>query len=509
MVRSISVRKRIGLILCAFLAACTGEGSVRVVLDTPEGLGLSPLDGRLASVTLLVDGPGGSTRQTRPASDHGPAEPIDLGELEVQDGVRLGLIASGQSGQVLGFGRAGAAIDVAADARTDVRIRVRRPFTYVAGGPHVKVLDATAEPGQAFESWIDPGRATTSVAATPDGADLVVAGATLVLVSTSTHLVRDDVPAVTLSPDALRAAVAPGSRHAVVLHGGATPGLSVVDLAALRAGDGSAVVFVAIPQAGAVSVTDTTAFVLVNATSACAGTSSVRKISLAAPDEPPDPATIALAGTARDVAVDAEGALLALATCAGLELKRVDDDTSVGMAPVPDPTTVAIAGGRAWAFGRVVTPNAAHMAYGWIGLDGSAPMVVDLPATTLSQSFPLEEAPGQAVAYTFTLDSDGIAADDLEVLPEDGRLAVLAHTTYHADRQDVCIDVFCLEQLKVPEADIDTWEYWLVDPTSNVIVQQSRMKCQYQEVAGAPMSCMDDVGEEFQPTRLAVLYGDR
>src|SRR5687767_7523948 len=105
------------LAAAAVLGACT-NGSVRIVVDTPEDPALDPADDRLATITLRAEVDGQEAVVNTRSAD-GRADGLDLGRVPLGQGVTLSLSAFGAAGQLIGYGRA-LPLDVELGADVDV-----------------------------------------------------------------------------------------------------------------------------------------------------------------------------------------------------------------------------------------------------------------------------------------------------------------------------------------------------------------------------------------------------
>lgn len=498
------------LALATALAGCGDDlGAVRIRIETPSEPALSPVDGRVDSLTLVVEADGlPAESRTRSALDR--AEGIDFGEVPIRDGVRLTLFASSAAGSVLGYGRA-APIDVGATETIEVPVRLRRPFTFVAGGGDLKAFDPTLEPGQTYVSAI--GLASpTAVATTPDGAEvLAIAGGALVIASTADHRPLG-FAALPLEPGATDLAVTSDSRWALVVHGAGAGGVTVVDLGALRSG-GMFSTFVPIPGADVVAVAGGLAWVLVDAatTDDCAGASSVVPIDVPVARSG---VAIPLGTPARDLAVDARTGTLVVAVPCRDALSRFDVSGDTGtltdLLAVSDPTTVAISAGRAWTMGHVTAPGSARLILGSVGIDGAAPSTIELDIAEERARSNEFSSPGQSAEVRVT--ADLVVAYDLAVLPDQAHVAVLLGATYHSDQAGDFLGTPI-----IPAIDIVTYEVQVLDVATAIPLQRMRTWCDISWADNAILfdfSCTNAPGQDqaqppYIPAHVAALYGER
>jgi hypothetical protein len=463
---------------------------------------------------------------TRDLPPDGDARAVSFGEVAVGAGVRVSVHALTAAGRLVGYGRTSTPLEVSTSEAIEVPIRLRRPYAYVSGGASLAVFDTTVEPGAPFAAQIAAVQQPQAVAATPDGAELVVvAGGMLGLVSTSTHA-RSGAAPIALAPGVTELAVSPDSRWAVALHAdaGAATGVSIVDLAALRGG-ATAPTFAAVEAPGAVAVTADTAYVLAFASRPgpppdfaedCSRPSRIVPVPLASPASP-RPA-IAIAGAARDLTADPRGEALFVAQTCQNSVTRVATDgaSQLRVITVPGPTVVAVAGARVWAVGATAGEGGVRLVLATATASGAQPSRLDFPATQeLAQTDDLAED-GQIAEVR--LDADRLEALGLSVLPDARHVALLVHASYHGDEvvRPILVDGEIVEQVILPAIDIDTTEYQLVDVTTGVAAQRLRTSCAIDWERGVAFldewSCAALPGQEsaapgFVARQVAVLYG--
>jgi hypothetical protein len=510
-VASILMRRWVVLGALVGGVACADDGAVRLRLVGPEVAELSPLDDRLASLTLIIEADG---RPPEVVTRDLGGSPLELGEVPVGDGVRISLLGTSSSGRMVGFARTAAPLSVSASEVVEVSLQLRRPFAYVAGGTRLWSMDTTVEPGAVYGTSLEVPDPPVALAPTPDGREVVVvADSTVSLLSTSNHQV-DDASVALIDGGAHDVAVSPDGRWAVVTH---TDGVTVVNLDALRGGIPQAT-FVTVDSPGAVAVTTDTAFVLTDAAArdSCGTASGILPISLA----DATPGTAKPLGTpARDLAVDGRGRVLVAAPCRD-QVLLVDLvlDATTDLLEVPEAASVAVAGGRVWASGRVVARDGAHNVLVSADLSGANRSRIDFPPSEAKvQSDDLTE-PGQSQEARLT--ADDVDPYDLAVLPDGAHVVVLSYGRYHADEVVRTVVVLGIEsdEVIVPALDAETWEYVLVDATSGAAVQRMRTRCTVEWEAGVAFldnwSCArgpdeDSSAQSFEPTHIGVLYGER
>ena len=108
----------------AGVSSCTQDASVRIRISAPEDSMLSPLDDRLALVSMQVSGPDFATLiQSRPVVR---GQAIDLGEVPFADDLSIAIMASDSAGRMLGYGRSDGPVSVDEGKDTEVSVRLRR-----------------------------------------------------------------------------------------------------------------------------------------------------------------------------------------------------------------------------------------------------------------------------------------------------------------------------------------------------------------------------------------------
>lgn len=534
--------------LWAAVACGGGDGRVDLQFDLPEKEELSPIAGdRLTDITLIAwDQDGNQSSATYPVGDPGP---IELGRLPVGAEVTLGVELRAASSRLIGFGRSQGAVAVDADEPVVVPISVRRPFVYVPGGgidlfgtitPTLATFDSTLDPGNEeladYKGTIGAGMTATASAATSDGRELIVVGESgpaglLRLMSTSSHE-PTQVDAAAIAARPVDVAVTPDGSYAIVAHDGPDGGVSVVDLGQLRggAGDGAAV-FAPLGSVGAVAVSGDRATGLgyalidraprrvdlsnldVNALRAfrtdrlgCApAASSLVIVPLSDPGTPR--VEHALGGPVQDIAVSADGATIALADACNDAVRTVNPDSGAvaDLAALADATTVAIHGGRVHAAGTLVVGGAATIQILSLDFDGEIAGRVTLP-TRQERSVLLDlSLPGQSTEIAVAADT--AIAYELAVAPDSAHVALLVEAYHHADAVT-----------NLPEIEIDTYEYLLVNLSSGAQIHRVRNYCLVSQLSGSEfeLECastpeQDAIPNEgmYIPLSLSVLYGDR
>lgn len=180
------------LSLLALLGGCKSRGSVTITMELPAAQELNPMaDTRLASFSLIVSDTHGNVQKINtvpytPGSNH-----LDIGELPVGDIGQLSLVGYSDTNQVLAYSQS-SGFDVGAYDNIFVSLPLRKPYTYIAGGPSISVFDTTQAHALDVVSPIEinsPGQTTSAVATTPDGRYVLAAVADPVTPNASTLLI--------------------------------------------------------------------------------------------------------------------------------------------------------------------------------------------------------------------------------------------------------------------------------------------------------------------------------
>jgi hypothetical protein len=492
------------------LAACPAchDGRVTLDLDVPTAPQLDPLlDADLLTLDGIVDGENVYS-STIDVPERGA--PLHFAEVPVRDDVWFELSASTIAGRVVGFGRSSESFDITDDDDVRVPIRVRKPMAYLAGADALVVVDGTGEPGEDYVSMVPTGAPVRAVAATRDGAELVVATPTSVrLLSTLTHAATSsDVPLVA-EPREL--AISADGRWAAVSHQAMPQGVSIIDLQALREGTAIAPTFVPIDRPGAIAIGGGVVWVLVNPIDSlfCSGTSSVVSVSL---DAPSASTAIPLVGRSGTLTADPDsGAALVAIGCAD-QIVAID-------APGGEPHTifaspglgsVTVANGRVWTTGTVNGVDA-HLTLTDFNLDGSDPHTVELPTTEEHAVATALEESGQDGQIRLTADLHTAFA--VSVLPDGAHVAIVDIAAYIGLASG---DAGGGRPI-IPDMQMITNEYQLVQLDTGLSAQRLRLACEISWDPGALLDSFrcatapgqDEAPAPFAASDLSVLYGSR
>ncbi len=519
------------IVVIAGAAACTGgDGGVDVVFLLPaeEQTNLSPLVG-LAEITLETSSDGQPTRsETRRFLEDD--DRLDMGSIDVGTGISLAVRLRSATQRLIGYGRSPTTFDVTPEDSVEVPVRVRRPFVYVTGpASGIATFDSTLESSvTAYQSSIGTEGMATVAVGSSDGAEIWVATSNgdsnaLIAISTADHQ-RAAVEPVPLRAPAVDAAVSADSRWLVLAHSGEAGGVSIVDLQRAREGQGQAT-FVALGNVGRVAIgpaagAGESAFALLDAAPepGCeAPASSIVELALAdgamLMTEPLDqPARDFAAATHERVLVIADGCENRL-----LRLRPGDDVGRSVLTMLPAASAVAIWERRVWAIGTIAAAGdrAAKPILVSIALDGKGERRVELPA--VEEQAVSREIVGEGQQAGQRMGADGLDVYDLAVVPGAEHIAVLARAYFHGNEFfDPLLGVV------IPEMEMLTHEYLLIDTANASIAHRLRTRCQLVwsqnpfpvlDRWGCGQSPEQDVPaaevDEFVPVHVSVLYGSR
>ena len=242
------------LSLIALPGGCKSNGQLTIQLDLPSNHDvLSPMaDTRLSSFSLVVRSETGEVEKisTVPLDSSSGTLAItgslSVGEVPVGLAGTLSLIGYSATNQVLAYGEVGP-LDISATGEQAVVLALRKPLTYISGGPEILVFDTSRSHANDLIPAVTldgTGQASTAVATTPDGRYILAAVADrsptaptgappkLIIFNTSTHLESRSV-ILTHRPEYL--SVSPDGQWAVI-SSTADNWVTIVDLHYLLAG---------------------------------------------------------------------------------------------------------------------------------------------------------------------------------------------------------------------------------------------------------------------------------
>ncbi len=515
--------------LCALhlLFACESEGAVEFAFLLPEDAALAPESDNLASVTLVTyasDAPPRS--ETRRIQDR--SQPLDIGRIEVADGVSFAFELRSPTLRLLGYGRSANPVDIEPYEVVNVPIMVRRPFVYVTGGTGLATFDATLDQSSpSYRGTIGLPVSPAVSVPTHDGANLAVVaqsgtGSELLLVSTATHQSLEITP-VLLASSPTDAAVSPDNQYVVIAHGGGG-GLSIVDLESARQGE-SAVDVVPIGAVGAVAIGARApvarAVALVNrATSPdCAGAPNSSIVVVSLENASQVGSTIDYGGPVHDLAVSADGSMAVLAdACNGLlvAVPLAEGGKPSTLTELPAASAVAVIEDRVWGVGTLPPSGTAsrRLSVVSIGLDGTGEITVELPPS--QERARSIDFSGQGQSAEQRMDADILMAYDLAVVPGADQIALLTWGYFSGTE----VGDFLGAPI-IPDMELTSHEYMLLNASTGATVHRVRTSCELDwesdpfnppilddwECTQAPGQ---DVAEStYLPQHISVLYGAR
>ena len=513
----------VALSLSCFGTACIGDGAVDIVLLWPDDPALSPSAEQVFEVTLVRTAPGEATqRSVHQVFDSGDA--ASLGDVDAGEGVRLAVELRSPNQRLIGYGRSHGALSIEPGQSISVPMNVRRPFVYLSGDTTLSAFDPTRDGDDTQYRTDIPAIASPRVTTTSaDGSSLyaVTSAPALVALATSDHATQLLDP-VSLPLPASDLAVTADGRYAIVGHGTGGGGVSVVDLAA--AIDGSPSV-TAVDTGGPVhrvvvasESSQARAFALIDGDLDCVGGPSrllaIDLESATASD------IVTLSSVAQDLTASPDGGRLFVASaCDDVVLGVVlDQEPSVAqeLARVPGVTALATQEGRIWAIGQLSpTPDTgARLVAVSMDTDGNEQASLEMPV--LQERAKTLEFSGEGDESVRQIDADEVVALHAAVLPGSDALAIVTQGYFHAPDRGEFIDILGIPVPILPEMELRTHEYLLVDTATGTVVQRVRSRCELDQLSFEALvtdwECTQTPGQEvtpreYQPTGVSVLYG--
>jgi hypothetical protein len=510
--------------LAALLGACGETGSVSIRFDLPDTASLDPFAQPIAELTLTAWSTNGSNTSelvyasTRPLVSR--SEPPVFDELPLGNQLRLELTASSATGRTLAFGRSDELIDVTAEDDIEIRIPVRRPFGFVAGGSELLALDAAREPGQGYTSTLDLPEPSSAAAMLRSGTELLVATQSEVLLVSSSTFDVAAAPRADIVAPAEDLAVSPDGRWAVASHfGGTNPetqepwptGVTVIDLDALRAGSASPT-FIASNPARGVAMTNDTAWVVIDPLQDlfCRGESSILPVDLASAEAGP---AIALGVPAGDIAADPRvGALLVLPCANKLVSIAPGATATVDRHELTGISAVTVDRDRIWMTGHVDGEGSAYLSIASAPIEGATGLdILELPV--LEERAIATQLGDDGQGGLLKMTADLASAGDITVFPDREHVAVLVGAAYNT----TALGDAGGGQPIIPNLTMVTYEYQLVQLSTGLAAQRLRIYC---DITWDPGALLDDYvcgqapGQDISsvqlvPTDLSALYGSR
>lgn len=470
---------------------CADEGAVEIALDFPGASRLSPDPARIASVTVVTTLAGGSpASQTQSVA---PDSALSFGQIPAGVDVDLAVELRSATQRLVGFGRA--QVKVAAGEETPISLAIRKPFVYLPGGDALAALDATIEGQFSGPEVVPSGGSAIAAAASRDGTELWVISdsggtQTLSMIATATHqqsatavIPISGIPVTSL-------ALSVDGRFAVIGHGGDGGGISLVDLAAARGGD-AATEFHELGDVGAVAIApgpngSPRAYALIDRarTPGCDDSALPSTVVWMPLADPSGGESFTYDGAIHDFAVTDAGDVAIVADACRNELRSISllapagDAAADSFLAVDSASAVAIVGTRVWGAGsspaagnRSVIQLASRDLY---DNDETHISLAPLEVSVLSLDIADSEPDGQREVEQ-RLGADTTALIDLSVLPGADQIAVVTSAIYHESEYYVLVNGF--PRLFIPEMEVVTREYLLVDAATAAFVQRLRTSC--------------------------------
>lgn len=509
--------------LCLAAGGCVGDGSVSLRFDVPDDPALQPAGAD--TLTLIARVGDDAPRET--TAEIGDGTSIDLGELPVETDVWLSAEMRTAEGQLVGYGRSAAPLTIEAERDVEATIPVRRPFVYVAGASNrVVSLDTSVSASTSTYQGQVATSSTPTVVADVAGVEVAALTATgeLTYLSTATHATSDRLPGLTVAGTPLDAVATPDGAFLVIGHGGGSPQATIVEV-----GSGATAVATLPAPADRVAVTRGSdggwwGVALLGRATTDTGCTPSRLATF--PLSAPETATIVDTGLGlADVTGDVATSAVYVADRCGDRVLHFDPvtgslETGTSIMSIAAPTALAADNGVVWAVGHDAQPGSTSqvpdgIVDAWIVLgraeggdaqvEALQPVIERFVATDLNY-------PDQSVVQD--LHANDVVADDLVVLPGGQYLGLLTRVDLHGD--EVIDGVF--GTIIIPELDVTTREYWLLDSATHLFVQRVRPQCSF--TVGqcdvdftCSWACHPDIDAaqagSFAPTGIAALFGAR
>jgi hypothetical protein len=528
------------------MGGCLDSGSgIQLDLRFPEDPALAPRSEEIAQVSLVYWEPGKPTNRITRSLDDVRNSPID--EFKPGQTLRMAVELRTATQRLIGFGRVPEPIEIGADGSASFEVEVRRPFVYLGSDTGIEAIDATQEASAGLSSFlrtIDLAVPAQVAVPTYDGQQIaavltrrsVPGDPASPLVSELTVLNTDDHTRSTGSvPIPLRAtasdlAISAEGRYAIVAHesspdGTEAGGLSIVDMEAAARGEvlvyelfeGSiGRVSVGVEQSGRV-------FALTNRLQGldCAGAPASSVIEILLGTAPRVARRIPLGTPAQDLAAADDGSFVVVADSCNSTLWAVPvtDDAAPSRflpEPLPNVSAVALWNNNVWAVTSEIAPadrtQSGEAKIRVVSLDLEGKMVADIPLPPMELALETAVFSGDGQLATLQVTADGVYAFDLAVAPGAGAIALLMQNRYAVQEDANGSTTF------IPDMDIETTEYLLVDVTTTTAVQHVVSKCDIELLGPALIDdwrCAQssDAGGQVDSTHevrgLSVLYGSR
>lgn len=522
------------------LGGCLDGGNgIELDLRFPADPALAPQPEEIANVSLVYWVPGKPTNRITRAIEDVNSGPID--EFAPGQRLRMAVELRTATQRLIGFGRARDVITIGADGSASIPVEVRRPFVYLGSQNGVEAIDATQDASGGLSSFlrrIDLTVPAQVAVPTYDGQLLAtvitraaVPGNTasplvheLMVLRTDDHSRAMDSLPIALRAPASDLAITPNGRYAVIGHvttADAPGGVSIVDLQA--AARNERLVYELLEgSVGRVSIgaeEPDRAFVLVDRLDGldCAGATGSTVLEIWLGTSPVVHRRVSLGTPAQDLAASDDGSFVVVADSCGNKLWRVPSNGGMPVAlrsDLENVSSVALWNNNIWAVTSSIAPAVrtepgnAKIRVVSTELDGEIVADIPLPPMKLALETPVFSDDGQLAALQVT--ADGVYAFDLAVAPGAGAIALLMRNQYRVLEDSNGTTTF------IPDMDIETTEYLLVDVTTTTAVQHVVNQCNIARLGPALIEdwrCALTADALVDPTHevrgLSVLYGSR
>lgn len=528
--------------LCPGLGGCLDGGSgIELDLRFPADPALAPRPEEIAQVSLVYWEPGKPTNRVTRALEDVRSRPID--EFSPGQTLRMAVELRTATQRLIGFGRVPEPIEIGADGSASFEVEVRRPFVYLGSQSGIEAIDATQEASaglSSFLSTIDLAVPAQVAVPTYDGQQLAavltrpsVPGdpssplvSELMVLRTDDHTRAMDMAPIPLRAQAADLAISADGRYAIVAHetsadGAETGGVSIVDLQA--AANGEALVYDLFEgSVGRVSVgveSSGRVFALVNRLEGldCAGAAGSSVLEIWLGTAPRVQRRVSLGVAAQDLAAADDGSFVVVADSCNSKLWRVPSDGGTPTELRNDLTnvsSVALWNNNIWAVTSEIAPpvrtDPGNAEIRVVSLDLQGNLVADIPLPPMKLALETPVFSGDGQLATLQVTADGVYAFDLAVAPGAGAIALLMRNQYAVQEDANGSTTF------IPDMDVETTEYLLVDVTTTTAVQHVVSQCKIDILGPALIEdwrCAQASDAQRDPTHevrgLSVLYGSR
>ncbi len=498
------------LLLLASAIGCKPGGRLVLQLERPQaGQDLDPLeDQRLDHFALIITDPDGEVGTINTVTFKPTSRSLDIGDVPTGFVGNVTLVGYSATNQVLAWAETGP-LDIESSDELSVSLAVRKPFTYVAGGPTIQGFDTTKSNAADQISGIGLSAGHfMDIASTPDGRYLLaVVGdfvndppqiePSLQLFSTASHQPASAIP-LAFKPGYL--SLSPTGRWAVVSEYQQPDDIDVaqrvavidVEQALNSANPADAARIVNMANASRVAFVQNRngvelAVILrapLNEASDCAyglrhsTLSTIRLDTGTLEGEPVDLGTYA-----RDIASNPDDSRVFVADPCNNRVALFDvNDNAIAGFPWTfqdtKPFSVLVSGTRLYIGAEREVPVSStdpaplvvHTVDPYSALSSATPSTLEVPY--LNEAVVVQTAPGAQVLVDIL--PYRVRAYRLSVPPGENRLSVLVLAEYHSD--PITLGV-APNQVTITQRDIASASYIGLDTSSGEIRRRYRARC--------------------------------